>query len=100
MPPDEFREFINPRNEVCKLLQAHFVALQLVMTPITSNEWAGREQTTQTSDKKTGRWLIALHRNILPSMLQYYEWTMWVQQEVYHGRVYNGKYLESSMVEI
>jgi hypothetical protein len=94
MPPDEFREFINPQNEVCKLLQAHFIALQLIMTPITKNEQVGRERPTVADDGGSARWLVALHSNIPVLMLKYYEWTLWIEQEVQQGRVYNGQYSE------
>jgi hypothetical protein len=100
MPPDQFREYINPQNEVCKLLQAHFVALQLIMTPITKNEWAGRESHMEAdlsaASVKGGsaRWLAALHSNIPVPMLKYYQWTLWVEQEVQQGRVYDGRYSE------
>jgi hypothetical protein len=42
MPYSEFREFTDPGNEVCQLLQAHFVAMQLVMGPIFKVEWTER----------------------------------------------------------
>ena len=92
MPHDQFKEFTNPRNEVCKLLQAHFVAMQLIMTPITKAEWASRENTrSEGHPGTTGRWLVALHSNIPPHMLQYYEWTMSVEREVYRGGCVHGK---------
>lgn len=94
MPYDQFREFVNPQNEVCKLLQAHFVALQLIMTPITKVEWAGRENTSESGNGVTGRWLIGVHSHISAHMSEYYEWTRWVEQEVFQGRVYNGLYTE------
>jgi hypothetical protein len=94
MPPDQFHEFVNPQNEVCKLLQAHFVALQLIMTPITVKEKEGRARSTEDNDGVTARWLIALHSNIAPSMVTYYEWTMWIEQEVNRGRIYNSEYPE------
>jgi hypothetical protein len=94
MPQDGFREFTDPRNEVCRLLQAHFVALQLIMAPITKHELDGRENNTETGNGFTGCWLTGLHSNIPDSMLQYYEWTMWVELEVYQGRVYNSQYAE------
>lgn len=94
MPYDQFREFIDPQNEVCRLLQAHFIALQLIMTPITKVEWAGRENTSESGNGTTGRWLIGAHSRIPAHMEEYYEWTRWVQQEVSQGRVYNGLYAD------
>jgi len=85
MPHDQFKEFTNPRNEVCKLLQAHFVAMQLIMTPIT------KSTTSEGNSGTTGRWLVALHSNIPPHMLQYYEWTMSVEREVYRSGCAHGR---------
>lgn len=93
MQYDEFREFTNPANEVCQLLQAHFVAMQLIMTPITRAEWKDRESyKSDEGDGTTGRWLRTLHSTIPVHMLKYYEWTLWVDDEVQRGRLYNGVY--------
>lgn len=94
MPYDEFREFTDPNNAVCQLLQAHFVSMQLIMTPITRNEWEGRKNSTaDNEDGKTGHWLKAIHKSIPKGMEPYYEWTLWVEREVYErGRLMNGDY--------
>jgi hypothetical protein len=92
MPYIEFREFTDPDNEVCQLLQAHFVSLQLVMTPITKSEWERRKNATADREVgKTGQWLKAIHNNIPSHMKQYYDWTLWIEKEVYEfGRISNG----------
>ncbi|KUJ12226.1 uncharacterized protein LY89DRAFT_225053 [Mollisia scopiformis] len=96
MQHDEFREFTNPVNEVCQLLQAHFVAMQLIMTPITKSEWKDRESAARESDEvgdgSTGRWLKTLHDNMPLHLIEYYEWTLWIDDEVQKGRIYNGVY--------
>lgn len=81
MTYEQFSEFANPHNEVCKLLQAHFVALQVTMKPIVKIEQMGREKSTEAGDGNATRWLIGLHRNISPHMLPYYQWTMSVERE-------------------
>jgi len=89
MPYDNFKEYCNPKNEVSHLLQAHFVALQLIMTPISKSEWAGRRNATtqgrsaKITDGKTGKWLENIHKSIPLHMLEYYEWTLWVEEQVY-----------------
>jgi hypothetical protein len=86
MPYDEFREFTNPENEICQLIQAHFVAMQLIMTPISKVEWAGKAAETPASTHgQTGRWIAPLHASIPPHMREYYKWTLWVEKEVYEG---------------
>ena len=94
MSHDEFAEFTNPANDVGKLLQAHFVAMQLIMTPISKVEYVGRPSRAQSpepsrvnNDGTTVRWLKALHRNIPPHMLKYYEWPLFIENEVAHGRI-------------
>ena len=81
MPHEEFREFTDPKNEVCQLLQAHFVAMQLIMTPISKVEWGKRKKSREMqTDGRTGRWLDTLHKAIPPHMREYYEWTLWVEE--------------------
>jgi hypothetical protein len=83
MPYPEFREFTNLENKVCQLLQAHFVSMQLVMTPITKYEWDGRRNATAgNKDRKTGHWLKAIHATIPKGMECYYQWTLWVESEL------------------
>jgi hypothetical protein len=93
MPHDEFREFIDPNNDVCQLLQAHFVAMQLVMTPISKVEWGKRTSPPEMKTfGKSGRWLDTLHTGIPPHMREYYEWTLWVERENCMGAISDGKY--------
>lgn len=91
MPHSEFAELINPSNLVCQVLQAHFVALQLTMAPITRSEWEDdKAAKDDQGGKDSAKWFIALHRNVPDEMMEYYEWTMWVESEVSAGRIYNG----------
>ena len=86
MSHEEFAMFIDPNNEAGKLLQSHFGALQLIMTPFTRRETAGSRRRNaimgQNNDGTTARWLVALHRNIKPEMRPYYEWPIWVENAV------------------
>ena len=76
MPHDQFRELIDPNNEVCQLLQAHFVAMQLIMTPISRVEWGKRQSPAELgTEGRSGGWLQTLHKAIPPHMLEYYEWS-------------------------
>jgi hypothetical protein len=93
MPHDEFREFIDPNNDVCQLLQAHFVAMQLVMTPISKVEWGKRTSPNEMKTfGKSGRWLETLHKGIPRHMREYYEWTLWVERENCTGAICNGNW--------
>jgi hypothetical protein len=92
MPHHEFQELINPANQICKLLLAHFLALQLTLTPVSKNEWAEKDVPKQkmTNNGVTSRWFPALHKDIPEELMEYYEWPLWVENEVKENRVYNG----------
>ena len=109
----EFSAFIAPSNEAGKLLQSHFAALQLLMTPITlSKQAGGREQRNETGPGAgtTTKWLANMfvfpsprayisphsqliddigrrHRRIRPEMRIFYEWPLSIERGVSEGRV-------------
>jgi hypothetical protein len=92
MSHSDFKEFINPANQICQLLQTHLLALQLTMTPVTKNEWVEKDvpKGRMTRNGVTSRWFSSLHNNIPDDMREYYEWPMWVENEVKQNRVFNG----------
>jgi len=77
----EFATFVHPTNEAGKLLQSHFAALQLIMTPITLNS-QGRRAATSPGRGTTAIWLTALHKRINPDFRDYYEWPMQIERGV------------------
>ncbi len=44
----EFYDFLDANNHVSKILQAHFLAIQVSMLPILDREWASRIKNTPT----------------------------------------------------
>lgn len=40
--PEDFNHFINPSNTVAQILLAYFIATELIMVPLTINEWPDR----------------------------------------------------------
>lgn len=89
MPHDKFREFTDPHNQVCQLLQAHFMALQLIMKPITNVELEEKQRHMPLSaDSTPERWLGTLHKQVPTHMLQYYEWTLWVEKTMRSGELF------------
>ena len=88
MSHEEFAKFVDPNNEAGKLLQSHFAALQLIMTPITLNlKERGNRDSTTTGDGVTARWLTNLHSKIHPGYRKYYEWPLSIEKGVSEGRV-------------
>lgn len=91
MPQEDFRDLTQSSNEVGNAILAHFVALQLIMTPITRVERVQRHTSFGARDKfndgKTVKWLRPLHANASDGMAKYYEWTRYVENEVNEGRI-------------
>jgi hypothetical protein len=62
----------------------NFDALHLIMTPFTRRELLGRKNITTPgrTDGSTNWWQCSIHKNIKPEMKRYYEWPIWVQDEL------------------
>ncbi|KAM3084367.1 hypothetical protein ACMFMG_001527 [Clarireedia jacksonii] len=93
MSHEDFRDLTRPTNDVGNLLLAHFVALQLIMTPIIRVEGLPRNTRFNSREDihigKTVKWLRWLHANAAKHLEGYYEWTIYVEKEVTEGRVLN-----------
>ncbi|KAL2073853.1 hypothetical protein VTL71DRAFT_11179 [Oculimacula yallundae] len=99
MSQQDFVSFIDPANTVGRLIQAHFVSIQLIMTPVTDIELALRQEAKSMegpSDTHRSRptvgWLRPLHTDIPPDIAEYFQWTLWVEQEVLNGKLHTGIY--------
>jgi hypothetical protein len=51
LPHAAFQAFILPSNTPAQILLAHYVAMHLLMTPIKTVEWAGRNMAPANRDK-------------------------------------------------
>ena len=94
MSQPEFASYCNISSVPCQLLQAHFVALQLVMTPVTKVELEFKERETGRREGQNGQtvaWLVGIHKRVPRHLRGYFAWTMWVEKEVLNGNLYNGK---------
>lgn len=87
MAHEDFQHFINPSNEIGQLLQSHFVAVQLLLSPITVNEMGDKKPTRPPSNEST-RWLSAIHQRVTPHMRQYFEWSISVAEGIRTGSFY------------
>jgi hypothetical protein len=83
MSHEDFLHFIDPANEVGQLLQSHFVAVQLLLSPITINEMGDRKPENQTSE--SGWWLGAIHQRVTPRMQKFFEWPISVAEGLRTG---------------
>ena len=94
MSQPEFASYCNTSSVPCQLLQAHFVALQLVMTPVTKVELEFKEREIGKREGQNGQtvaWLVGIHKRVPRHLRLYFAWTMWVEKEVLNGNLYNGK---------
>jgi hypothetical protein len=93
MSHEDFRYFTNPANDIGKLIQAHFIAMQMIMTPITLGvEKKDRKTAIAGPQGSTKKWLTTIHADIPPHLRDYFEWTLWIEDQVNHEKVYNGVY--------
>jgi hypothetical protein len=72
MSHSDFQDFINPSNPIGPLLQSHFIAVQLLLSPITINELGDRKPSGPSEGAV--RWLSAIHRHVPPQMMKYVAW--------------------------
>lgn len=96
MSHEEFRDLTRTSNEVGNAILAHFVALQLIMTPITRVERLQRDTRLVVRDKfndrKTVKWLRHLHANVPHHMKEYFEWTRYVEDEMITGKYFGDEW--------
>lgn len=104
MTPTEFHTFTSPTSpsvQIFKILQAHFVALQLIMNPVASKEAMPRATcpVKEIGRAATAGWLVSLHRDVEGGLLRKYcSWTRWIEEEVLGGRLLDGSKARSVCV--
>jgi hypothetical protein len=86
MTHEEFQHFIDPANEIGQLLHAHFVAVQLLLSPITVRELGDRKPEKPTNESR--RWLGAILERVSPQMQEFFEWPISVAKDVDTGSFY------------
>jgi hypothetical protein len=86
MSHEDFQDFIDPANEVGQLLQSHFVAVQLLLSPITIHELGDRK--FDSPNNPSIRWLGAIFQRVTPLMREFHKWPMFVEEGVRTGSFY------------
>ncbi|KAJ4347568.1 hypothetical protein N0V95_005305 [Ascochyta clinopodiicola] len=69
---DEFQAFIDPNNTVAQILQAHFIAVQAILTPILYLERVGFEGINAPTAVMS--WIEGLYKNVPLHLRHYVEW--------------------------
>jgi hypothetical protein len=75
-----FEDFIDPNNTVASILISHFLALQLVVSPIINREWAGRKRSTPLRNH-----LDQIHyasKDVPAAYRQYVDWPLAIADAV------------------
>jgi hypothetical protein len=70
----EFNRLIDKANPVAQLLLGHFVALQILMAPITVREWTGRIMATPSTGSVG--WMEGIHKNLPHFLRPYLNWPL------------------------
>jgi len=80
MTMQEIGDFTNPSNHISRLLLAHFLALQMIVTPILNREWSHRSRPTPIV---TGvQWVDTIHRDLRPDLQKHLEWPQYIAHRV------------------
>jgi hypothetical protein len=69
---DEFQAFIDPNNGVAQILQAHFIAVQAILTPILYLERVGFRGIDAPTAVMS--WIEGIYRNVPHHLRHYVEW--------------------------
>ncbi|KAF2625349.1 hypothetical protein BU25DRAFT_412779 [Macroventuria anomochaeta] len=75
---DEFQAFIDPNNSVAQILQAHFIAVQAILTPILYLERVGFEGIDAPTAVMS--WIEGIYRNVPHHLRHHVEWPRQVSQ--------------------
>jgi hypothetical protein len=69
---DEFQAFIDPNNSVAQILQAHFIAVQAILTPILYLERVGFDGVDAPTAVLS--WIEGIYRNVPHHLRHHVEW--------------------------
>jgi hypothetical protein len=96
LPHEQFRQIIDPENQVCILLASHWTAVKQIMAVITEAEWKAKDEAAQRASAgnvELGiiRWLKHLNGLVDVDHAAYNQWPMWVEAQLDRDRGYFGK---------
>lgn len=69
---EEFQAFVDPSNSVAQILQAHFIAVQAILTPILYLERVGFEGVNAPTAVMS--WIEGIYRNVPHHLRHHVEW--------------------------
>ncbi|RKU47418.1 hypothetical protein DL546_008155 [Coniochaeta pulveracea] len=97
LPHEQFRQIIDPENQVCILLASHWIAVKQIMAVITEAEWEAKGEAAQRASGDGNvelgmiRWLKYLNGLVDAEHAAYNQWPMWVEAQLDRDRGFFGK---------
>lgn len=111
LPHAQFQRLVDPENQTCTLLAAHWIAIKQIMAPVTETEHRLRareprhqnhdqEGNSSSSSKNNGsmnlgmvRWLKYLNRQVDAEHRRHNDWPAWVEEQLDRDPTFFGKTL-------
>ncbi|KAI1657427.1 hypothetical protein F4813DRAFT_389604 [Daldinia decipiens] len=109
LPHARFQRLVDPENQTCTLLAAHWIAIKQIMAPVTETEHRLRareprhqnhDQDGDGSNKNNGsmnlgmvRWLKYLNRQVDAEHRRYNDWPAWVEEQLDRDPTFFGRTL-------
>jgi len=72
MDKERLQDFIDPNNYIARILLGHFLALQMVVSPIIDREWAHRTRATPVRSPLI--WISNIYRDCPSRLKDYLKW--------------------------
>ncbi|KAI1373717.1 hypothetical protein F4677DRAFT_428043 [Hypoxylon crocopeplum] len=95
MAHERFQYLIDPGNQTCTLLATHWIALKLIMAPVTETEHKLRAQEPKyrdgDMDQGMARWLRYLNRQVDAEHRRFNAWPVWVEEQLDMDMTFFGK---------
>ncbi|OBT46921.1 hypothetical protein VE00_02007 [Pseudogymnoascus sp. WSF 3629] len=101
MSATSFHEFIHPDNQVGLLLQAHMIAVQMIIDPVLKNEdSAGTKMDKPWRPRHSGSvaWLNTIERRMSDEMAPWFAWPM-SQRDAFREQIAEQRFLRSQALQ-
>lgn len=90
LPHDRFRAVVDPGSQLFTLLATHWIAIKMVMKPVTEVELRVSETNKKRLQQRRrdgledgmARWLRHANAQVAPEFQAYNRWPVWVQRQI------------------
>lgn len=101
MSATDFHQFIHPDNQVGMLLQAHMIAIQMILDPVLKNEdSAGTKMDKPWRPRHSGSvaWLNTIEHRMSDEMAPWFAWPM-SQRDAFREQIEEQRFLRSQALQ-